>query len=972
MNSFLEEVANNVVLKYGDELSSIKMIVPNKRTGFHFKKSLAKSISKTVWSPKIFTIQQYLSFTTGFTTIDKLSLVFRLYKSFKNVDSKFNFDFDSFYNLAVIILNDFNEIDSYLVEPQQIFSNIKNIHEIDYQYGGLTYEQIEIIQNYWRNFSPENLSKEKEKFLELWNLLPLVYLDFTQKLRNEKLGYEGLIYRVLSEMISEKEIGIENEKEIIFIGFNALNKAQKKLFRYLKTVKKASFFWDNDKYYHNDKKQEAGDFLRVNYEILKEPIDKIPYNFNIPDKKMNLFAIPGNVAQSKSIQTILKNYFDYESILKNPEKTVVVLPDETMLFPVLYSIPDEINQINISMGFPLKNTSLFNLLNFFLKIQVYLSTEKNDRNKVYFKDVMSVLNHPLIYYKYKDKIDELIIEINKKQLSYIGIEILLTIEEKIFEIIFTPAEKLNHEKSLLTKLLNLLFILFTDNKESEIKSQSVDNEFIYQVYVSVKRLDETIEKNKSDIVLGFPTIVNLLKQIFSQLRVPFESESTNGLQIMGLIETRNLDFENVILLNANEGVLPNLNRAPSLISESMRYAFNMPVLKFQDAIFAYFFYSLIQRAKNIAIVYNNLSGNNKSGELSRFVKQIELESDLKINKIQIKQDLEANKESEIIVNKNEKIIEELKKYFFIDGKCAKQLTATAIDTYLSCPLRFYFKYIAKLKEPDKISEEFSPMELGNIIHYIMEIMYTDLRKDENSVIVNPTDIDNLNSNVDKYIDIAFKNQYKIHPDNEFDFSGNLLIIREVIKKYILNILKIDKQFCPFEIIQLEDNKNFNSSIEIEIDGDNKNIAIKGIIDRIDKKDNVFRIIDYKTGEAKKDIKSISELFLINSNYRKKAIFQIFFYGLLLQKMPEYKDEKLKPAIYDVKSMYDINFNPFIINKSDKELVELNCLSFNSLLIDYELELKKVIGNIFNKDIAFSQTDEKDNCKFCPFRVICAL
>ena len=965
MISFLDEVANKINEQFEKQLSNIQIIVPNKRTGFHFKKSLAKSISKTVWSPKIYTIQQYLSFTTGYSTIDKLSLIFRLYKSFKEVDNKFDYDFDSFYNLATLILNDFNEIDSYLVEMKQIFTNIKNIHEIDYQYGGLTEEQIEIIQNYWRNFSPDNLSKEKEKFLELWNLLPDVYNNFTEKLKNEKIGYEGLLYRVMSEMISNKEIKIEDK--IIFIGFNALNTSQKRLFKYLKSINKASFYWDNDRYYHNDKKQEAGDFLRVNYEILSEPVDDIPYNFNLPDKKLNLFAVPGNVAQAKSIQSILKKYFDYDAILKNPEKTVIVLPDETMLFPVLYSIPNEIKQINISMGFPFKDTSLYNLLNFFLKTQTNLNDK--DKNTVYFKDIMSILNHPLIYFKYKEKIDKLFEDINRKQLNYVGIDLLLSLDETIFEVIFTPIEKSNHEKSLLTKLLNLLFILFTDNKESEQKSQSVDNEFVYQIYIAIKRLQEIIEKNKDDIILNFSIIASLIKQVFTQLRIPFESESTGGLQIMGLIETRNLDFDNVIILNANEGVLPDLNRAPSLISESMRHAFNMPVLKFQDAIFAYFFYSLIQRAKNIAIVYNNLSGNN-TGELSRFVRQIELEADFKLNKVQISQNLELTKENEIVIEKDEQIIKIFEEYYKKNSK--KRLTATAIGTYLSCSLHFYFRYIAKLKEPDSITEEFTPIELGNIIHFAMEIMYKEISAENKSSVINIKDIDILERNIDKYIEAAFKKQYNIHHNNSFEFKGNLLIIREVVKKYINNILRIDKSHCPFEIIKLEDENDFNSTIEILVDDELKEVSIHGIIDRIDKKDNIYRIVDYKTGNAKKEFKSLDELFITNINRRKKAIFQLFYYGVLLENMADYSNKEIQPAIYDVKSMYDKKFEPYLKFKDGKELITINSSNFNALLVDYKVILKEIIENIFNKDIAFSQTEEKDNCKYCPYQAICSL
>ena len=333
MKSFLEETAEDLVKKFGTQLKGIEIIYPNKRTGFHLKSSLGKAVGKTIWSPKSATIQQYVSKLSKLHTIDKLSLLFELYDSFKQVDTNFKYDFDSFHKLGEIILSDFNEIDNYLVEAKQVFTNIKNLHEIDLKYGGLEEEQLKIIKQYWQNFSIEDKSREKELFLQLWNILPDVYEHFTKKLLLKSKGYEGLIYKHLIDLLPNNQIN-DSDNIKVFIGFNALNTAQKRLFKYLKSKHKAIFYWDNDSYYHHNPMQEAGDFLRKNYEVLGEDAKSVPGNFKTFNKSIKLIGIPGNIGQAKALSELLKDFSDEQGKLLKPEQTVIVLPDENMLFPV--------------------------------------------------------------------------------------------------------------------------------------------------------------------------------------------------------------------------------------------------------------------------------------------------------------------------------------------------------------------------------------------------------------------------------------------------------------------------------------------------------------------------------------------------------------------------------------------------------------------------------------------------------------
>ncbi|MFN8254599.1 MAG: PD-(D/E)XK nuclease family protein [Bacteroidales bacterium] len=968
MKSFLYETALDLVNRFGEDLSSVEIIFPNKRTDFHFKKHLSEILKKISWSPKTFTIQQFIGRISKIRSIDNISLLFQLFEVFRQVDKDFNLEFDAFIKLGEIILNDFNEIDYYLVEPSQIFTNIKNLHEIDSKYSNLTDEQLEIIRQYWKNFSPEEKSREKEKFLALWNILPLVYEKFTKSLLQKKLGYEGLIYRQIYNLLRSNELE-EPSDFIVFIGFNALNKAQKILFRYLKNKNKAAFYWDNDSYYHHNKIQEAGDFLRVNYEFLSENQGNIPGNFSAFEKNIKLIGFPGNIGQAKAIPTILKELENENGILENPEKTVLVLPDENMLFPVLHSIPENIPSLNITMGYPLKNTPLFSLLLGFLKIQLLIHESTDNRSRIYHKDVLAIIGHPYIQPLFPIECRQIADEIVNKQMIYVPAFLLLNGKNKIFETVFTPPTS-KSAVQLPVKILNLLFLLYTFHKEKQVGLPALDNEGIYHAYLEIKKLNEILTKNDIVPELGVSTIVQFIKQIFSGLRIPFESKSTDGLQIMGLIETRNLDFDNVLLLNANEGILPKLGRPPSLISESMRHAFELPVIKYQDAIFAYFFYRLLQRARNIYILYDNLGSSNKSGELSRFVYQVELESGHKVSRLELDQNLKLLSVKPIVIEKNNVIVEKLKNYLSVHGKPDSLFTATALDTYLNCPLQFYFKYIAAIKEPEKVEEEFTPQQMGVVIHFAMELFYRNKITFNGTNRIEKKDFDNTSEMMESIVEKAFRYILSLSETDKFEFTGNLWIVKEVILKYLSDILNYDKNRAPFEIVHLEEKDDFFMTMETEFQNQNLNTGLRGIIDRIDKIGNDLYVIDYKTGKAEKEFADLSELFNRDTSKRKKAIFQVFLYALLVKNNNSFSGYNLVPGIYDIKQMYSNNFSPAITIKIEKEKVELRSSLFNASLDDFNTELKNLVDEILNPGIAFYQTEFEKNCIYCSYRSIC--
>jgi CRISPR/Cas system-associated exonuclease Cas4 (RecB family) len=622
------------------------------------------------------------------------------------------------------------------------------------------------------------------------------------------------------------------------------------------------------------------------------------------------------------------------------------------------------------MGFPFADSSLYSLIMFFLRIQQSMISRVGGKPVFYHKDVMAFLSHPLIYPAYSNSAKKIINTLKKSQIAYVNQNLLLQDKNELFDLVFTPVAADAGTTALLTRLLNVLFIVF--NKLPKEKKGSVEEEFIYQSYVSIKRLQELIEKYAGDIDLSQELIIRILKQLLRNVRVPFESKSTDGMQIMGLIETRNIDFDTVILLNANEGILPNLNRAPSLISESMRHAFGLPVLKYQDAIFGYFFYRLLQRSKNINIVYNNLTGTSNAGELSRYVQQIKLESNIEFHEFQLEQQLETSAKHEIIIEKDAGVQAILNQYFDIHADNPRMFTPSAIDIYLSCPLKFYYRYIAKIKEADAVNEEFSPIDLGNIIHAVMENIYKSILEKNKSSFINSKDIKLVYERVPQFVEQAFKSYYGKSEYTDFEFTGNLLVIKEVIDKYIEIVLKVDEKYAPFDIVQLEEDYTFKATFTVDYQGKKKEVLLSGIIDRIDKKEGVYRIIDYKTGKAEKVFKEYEQLFTEKISQRKKAIFQLFIYGLLFKSNKKFASKPVVPGIYDLRAMNKDDFSSELYMGTSKSKQKINSDNFNKHLNIFNKFLKEKLNEIFDKDVPFRQTEIPENCTYCPYKDICSV
>jgi len=521
--------------------------------------------------------------------------------------------------------------------------------------------------------------------------------------------------------------------------------------------------------------------------------------------------------------------------------------------------------------------------------------------------------------------------------------------------------KINTYLELSEYILNILHQIYNSLKdlgdENTIHTSSLEKEYIYHIYLSINRVKDVLHEQKIEIRME--TYIRLIRKIIRNLRVPFTGEPLSGLQIMGILETRLLDFENLFITSLNEGVLPKTEAALSFIPYNLRRGFGLPTIEHQDAIYGYYFYRLIQRAKNITLIYNSSADGMQTGEMSRFLYQLKFESEYEIQEKSLRYDINITQAKDLTIEKTAEVRKKLSK-FLPSKEGVKYLSPSGLSTYLRCKLQFYFRYIAELREQDDITEEIDAPLFGNILHESMDYLY----KDFVGIELNKEIIQKLKKNKTKIaqaIDHAFEKEY--FKSGKVNYSGKNIIIREVIEKYIYQILKIDENITPFKILSLED--TYEIEVPITTNGTFETVKLGGKIDRVDELNNNIRIIDYKTGSDKLEFKNIELLFSESKKDQNSAVFQTFLYSKFYNDLRK-PSQNIIPGVYSVRKIYDKNFDYRIYHKESKGYIS----NYSSVSKDYLENLNQLVSDIFNPDISFSQTDEFRNCDYCEFRKIC--
>lgn len=961
MEYFLQRIAKEILAGNKNRMNDQCLVFPNRRAGLFFAKYLADEISEPVWMPSVMTINDIFHSLSILKPAENELLLLELFKVYRRLTAREQ-SFDDFYYWGDMLLNDFDDIDKYLVDASKLFRNVKDLRSIDEQFGALEPEQVEIIKQFWINFNPEKPSDEKSKFLTVWSILAELYREFKSVLKIKNIAYEGMISRDVVDSESWKNsVGFKWET-VHFIGFNALNECEKALMSALKEKGRARFYWDFDNsYIRAGELNSAGFFLRKNISQFGNDMPS-DWNYNTMLSDIQGRAVrrvietSSDVAQVKLLPALLKQIPGL--IEDNPHQTAVVLADENLLVPVITSIPDDVRDVNITMGYPLRETSVYIL------IRTLFDLQRNSRVSsgfAYFayRDVIRILKNKLISELLEGKGEEILKKINEGNILSVPLSLFENHEilSEIFSIPSTP--------HLLADYLKSALLLIAgkddqDEKEGVTTGKKLEKEFIYRIILSINRLD--MISSDPGITLSAETWMKLLDRILRIQSVPFSGEPLSGIQIMGILETRALDFKNLIILSVNEGVMPSVTTASSFIPFSLREAFGLPSINHQESIYAYHFYRLLHRAENVTILFNSNSEGLRSGEMSRFLQQMKYQPLLKPEYLNLAMEIRNPVSPPSQIDRTEEMSIRLLSGFTDKGK-KKILSPSSINTWLNCRMKFYYRYVNNLREPEKISEEIDPALLGTMLHEIMKNLYHEFIGRE----VGPEQIVELRRNQEHLSEMIMSLIRKSFRNEDSSYVIiNELIVKNVLLEYINRILETDKQTAPFTILSLEQQVSFR--LIQETIGTEQEIMIGGIIDRVDLKNGVVRIVDYKTGVTSDSIRSVSDLFVEDRKKDSDCWLQTLIYCEGYFSLNN--NAVVAPSVYKIKRVPGEGSTDKLIIRAAKgegQIVE----DFSQVREEFMENLVRIVGRIFSSKEPFFMTGDLWNkCSVCPYRRLC--
>ena len=980
--TFLEYVAEDIIGKYGTDLSRIAVVFPNKRAALFLNEHLARIAGQPVWSPAYITISDLFRQHTDLKPADPIKLICDIHKSFTKCTG-IDETLDHFYGWGQLLLADFDDIDKNMADADSIFCNLKDIHELD-DISYLDDEQKEMLKRFFANFSDDIESELKKRFLSLWSHFGDIYHDYNRRLTEQGIGYEGAIYR---KVASEETLHLKYDK-YLFVGFNLIQKVERVLFSRLMKEGKAKFYWDFDEYYMPTARAQQSASVPNNTASFAAYLTDFPNELDNTDrdiyanmrrpKRIRFISSPTENAQAR----FASNWLLENDRYKAGRKTAVVMCDESILLPIMHSLPPEADKVNITSGFPLAMTPVASLVMLLFDLYTLGLRKKGTAfNPHYLKKLMA---HP--YARHLQEVH--LKEMNEVHLKGVHLS-------QVHQPNSTSAQPttqhstFNTQHSILQHIASLVKQVGIATKQ---EGDALTQESVFRMFTILNRLAALADSG--DLLVDNTTLRRLVSQLVGAASIPFHGEPVVGVQIMGVLETRNIDFDNVLLLSCNEGNMPKGVNDSSFIPYSIRKAHGLTTIDNKVAIYSYYFHRLLQRAGDITIAYNNSTDNGHTGEMSRFMLQLLVESGQKIDHYSLTAKNQPTPLMPKAIEKDETALNKLEEM--------SRLSPSAINTYIRCKLAFYYQYIAHIKEPDSDPETIDNRMFGNIFHRAAYLIYKDIT--DHSPVIEKTHIQAYLSNrklLASVVDRAFE-------EEECKTNNGLQIInREVIIEYITKLLKIDQQLCPFSILAMEEEAKVYTQLSFTIpsggalkEGALKggalkggalkggalvssapdkhyNLTIGGIIDRLDAVTDKqtgkrrIRVVDYKTGNKPSSaIKSIEEVFdpkniaSKHSNYFLQAIL----YSLIVSGSKEWNaaNDAVSPALLFIKQAATNDYDPTLcIDKhpiSDVTVYEEEFLT----------KLKETVADMYSPDAAFTPTDDRKKCELCPYRMLCGL
>lgn len=884
MKTFLEYVAEDIINKYGTNLSRTAVVFPNKRAALFLNEHLVRLAGKPIWSPSYITISELFRRHTQLVTGDQIKLICDLYKTYTEVTES-DETLDHFYGWGQVMLADFDDIDKNMADANKVFCNLRDLHELD-DVSYLSPEQVETLKLFFSNFSEDKTTELKKRFMKIWSRFGDIYRLYNERLEAQGIAYEGALYR---KVATDDSVDFDFDR-YIFVGFNVLQRVEQLLFSKLQKMGKAKFYWDFDDYYLATKKghvnpSEAGHYIKQYLPYFTNELDTsdadIYRNFR-KAKKITYASATTEDVQARYVGQWLKE----GNRINDGRKTAVVMCDEALLQSVIHSIPEEVNDINVTTGYPLQQTHFASLL----------------------EDIAA--QHTEDY--------------DNKQLLEWAIAMLKLMAQ-------------GHANT---------------NGETTGQDNQLTSEALFRTYTVVNRLLELV--NNGDLDVDRRTMMRLYGEIVRTTSIPFHGEPVVGVQFMGVLETRNLDFEHLLVLSCNEGNMPKGVNDTSFIPYNVRKAHGLTTIDNKVSIYAYYFYRLMQRTEDITIVYNNAADVTSTGEMSRFMLQMLVESGHDIERLALSLPQEAGSTTCQDENKTNEVMERLHKRFDKQRnpeRTTPMFTPSSLNIYQKCPKRFYYRYVAEIIEPEDDADDgkIDAPTFGNIFHDAVQKIYERVIAAYKSHTIQPQTLKQLLAN-DAYIKGVVDDI--MHPVN-----GIQLINASVIITYIKQLLKIDSRLAPFTILGLEN--VVMKDINVKTAEGQLTTTIGGRIDRMDCvtcADGVrrIRVIDYKTGKNTKK----------NDGY----ILQSFIYSLLVDESPIMNPEKLEvsPALLYIQHSAGKDFDPTVVYEKEK------VTDVSKFREEFMNIVEQIIAEIFNPEQPFACTDDKTACTHCPYSNLCGV
>lgn len=957
MESFLKLVAADLYKHTEGNLAHTAVVFPNKRAGLFFNEYLAQESESPIWSPAYVSISELFRSLSPWEVGDPVKLVCELYKIFRR-ETQSTETLDDFYFWGEMLISDFDDADKNKVDTDKLFSNLQDLRNIMDDYTFIDDEQEEAIRQFFQNFSIERRTALKERFISLWDVLGNIYKGFRESLASQNIAYEGMMYRHVIEHLDVDKLPYE---KYVFVGFNVLNKVEHTLFTQLKDAGKAVFYWDYDEFYMKENRQavthEAGEFIRRNLRDFPSPLSGELFKNLSKPKEVHYIASSTENAQARYLPQWIRNN------LTTPEKeTAVVLCNEALLQPVLHSLPAEVKHVNITMGFPLSQTPVYSFLIALLELHTHGFNFKSGRYT--FQSVVTLLKHP--YTRQLTGQAELLEKELTRNNRFYPLPGELGKDEFLTRL-FTPLSGNLNLCIRLSETLQQVASIYqanTSGTEDTDAFNQLYRESLFKAYTTINRFRTLIEED--ELTVQSETFRRLLVKVLSATNIPFHGEPAIGMQVMGVLETRNLDFRHLVLLSVNEGQLPKSGGDSSFIPYNLRKAFGMTTIEHKIAVYAYYFYRLLQRAERITLMYNTSSDGLNRGEWSRFMLQFLIEWPHPITRQFLEAGQSPQGTSPITVEKTPDVMRRMQSLFDVRANPKAKFSPSALNYYLDCPLKFYYRYVAGLSAPDEVSAEIDSATFGSIFHYAAEHIYKDLTT--HGKVINKEALETLLRNEVKlqdYVDTAFKKLFFNVPQNEKpEYNGVQLINSAVIARYLKQLLQNDLRYAPFTFIASE--MEVDEPIDIQTPKGVIKSRIGGIIDRMDCKDGTLRIVDYKTGGDADTPPHVESLFIPDKK-RSNYVFQTFLYAAIMcRKQPTMK---IAPALLYIHRAATETYSPVIQMgepRKPKEAVE----DFSKYEKEYRERLQGLLEEIFNPEKSFTQTEIIEKCTYCDFKALC--